>query len=404
MAMRLPSPLTREQSPLLSRSFVICTAFTIAFGFALVIGARRIILADIEDQKNYDAIGRLEEARASMRNAISSLRAFMLSADATHQQSCLSAVDDAADDVSQFSELSGLISSSVQLQHAMKQTSQRMAALMAERSASGPSSAERLADDPKLSDLNTVVENSIGDQLSQQSAFIDVHRERRQDDFLLTELAFIATLISGGLALGLAGMNVKREALQRRLAEVRHANVKQDLMTIQAMLDYSDRKDEQTGLLNREAFVRILDQEFEKNRHSQIPLSIAIIEVDQMQQIHAVLGEQSANEIFQRVATIIRDSFRQGDVCCRFGDASFAVILPRTNLQNASIASERARSALEDAKWESCNITASFGVAQADNMKDSFELVTRAERAVDYARRTGRNRVTAIRAYLPLSA
>ena len=391
-------------NPILSRSFVLCAAITVVAGCSLVVGARRIVNAERTERHNYEAIGRLEEARASMRSAVSNMRAFMLTADSVHQQACMSDVDDAREDVNQFSEIVDQFSSATKLQTLMSTSSSRMADLMNQRAEGGPTLAAKLADDPQLAESLGDVENGIAGLLTSQSNLIDVRREKRQDDFLLTEIAFLVTIISGFLSLILAAVSLKKESWKRRVAEAQHASAKQDLLTIQSMLDLSDQKDELSGLLNREAFKNILNQEYEKNRKNGLAISVLIVHLDQLLQVRETLGAAAADEVLRKAAGLLKDCFRGGDVLCRYGDTEFAVILPRTNLQNATIAAERARGLLEQTDWSGCNITGSFGVAQADFLKDRNELVSRAEQAVDYARRTGRNRVTAIRAYLPLSA
>jgi len=399
-----PQVLQRRLSPVLSRSFTICAALTLVAGFGLLLGARRMLFADQKDRKHIDSIGRLEEARSNTRSAVSNMRAYFLSAEARYQQLSTAEIDSVRENLVQYAEVSGKGNSLGTLQTALNSSASLMSQLMADRAESGPGAAARLASNSEMTNLIDQLESGISKELNEQSNIITTHREKRQDDFLLTEIAFICTFLFGCLSLALATASLKRESQHRRVVEAQHANVKQDLLTIQSMLELSDQKDQLTTLLNREAFDHILAQEYVKNRKSKHPISLVIIHVDQLLQVRESRGNRVADEVLRTAAAKVKDSFRGGDVCCRFGDAEFAVILPRTTLQNATVAAERTRLLIEQAEWSDCNVTASFGVAQADYLKEHSELLARTEQAVDYARRTGRNRVTAIRAYLPLSA
>lgn len=391
-------------SLILSRSFIWCAALTVVAGSGMVFGARRIVASDRAERRSYEAVGRLEEARASLRSAVSEMRGYMLTAETTHQQVCLSDLDNVIEELNQFSEVSGRIQAVESIRRSVAETQSAMSAAMAARSDSGAVVAARLASDPILTNLIVRVENGIGEQLTSQSNQIGVHREKRQDDFLLSEIAFLGTMLFGTVAIVLAWLSLKREGQQRRIAETQHANAKQDLLTAQAMLEFSNQKDELSGLLNRDAFTQIFEQEFDKNRQSRLAISLVIVQLDQLSEIREVRGVDTYEEVVRQASSIIKESFRGGDVCCRYSDSEFAIVMPRTSLQSASVAAERARTLIEQAEWPDCNITASFGVAQADFLKNRAELVARAEQAVDYARRTGHNRVTAIRAYLPMSA
>ena len=389
---------------IVGRSFVLCAALTLVAGFGVALGARKILGEDKAERRYYESIGKLEEARTSVRSSVSNMREFLLTTDPATQQSSISDLDDARQNIEDFGDISGDSSQESNLENQLSDTANSIGNIMSERSEAGPGAAPRLGDDPQLAAITTSVDSGIGQEITTQTSAIDNERAKRQDDFLLAEIAFLATFICGTLAIVLAALSLKKESLHRRVAEAQHANVKQDMLTIQSMLELSDQRDDLTGLLNREAFNQILEQEYDKNRRAHVAISLVLLDLDQLMHLRESKGSKSADEILRRAAGIVKDSFRNGDVCCRYGDSEIAIILPRTNLQNASVAAERARLQLEQTDWNDCTMTASFGVAQGDYLKERQELVSRTHQALDYARRTGRNRVTAIRAYLPLSA
>src|SRR6478672_7361872 len=117
----IPTPHS-DTSPILSRSFIVCAALTLVAGFGLVFGARRIWDEDRFDQRAYESIGRLEEARASVRSSVANLRAYMLSTDPIKQQACMSDLDDARENLNQFSDLVGQTPAVARIQSNVTQT------------------------------------------------------------------------------------------------------------------------------------------------------------------------------------------------------------------------------------------------------------------------------------------
>ncbi|MEA2553502.1 MAG: hypothetical protein QOJ65_1678 [Fimbriimonadaceae bacterium] len=380
---------------------------TVVAGLSLIVGVRRVLESDGIERHTYELIGRLQDARASVRSAFSNMRAYMLTADRHHQQQYFGDLELTRKALDKFTDLTGpapeIQADSNKLYVDFNKVTTAMTAAMANREDFGKDFLAKF-EDSSLNGLISKTETDMGAALGYQNARLDTLRDKRYDDFFLTQLAFVCTMLFGTASLILAGVGVKREAAQRAEAEVLHNDARQDLLTAQAVMEFADKKDPLTGLLNKEAFHAILEREYEKSEKTKTPVSIVILDIDEFSQVRDVRGEHTCELVVRQMTGILRDSFRGADVCCRLSESEFGIILPRTQLQHASIAAERTRAAVEKAQWPDCHITASLGVAQSDYLKDKAELVARGEQAVDYARRTGRNRVTAIRAYLPLSA
>lgn len=407
-------PTTNGQGPRYSWSaafswtFAFCAAIGLVSGVGLIIGVKRIFDSDRFERHTFDVVGRVEEARSSLRSAVSNMREYMLTGDQANQQAYLADCDLTHTQLDQYSDLLGdSPEAGIELQKLnshLNSLTALMNSAMAGRAELGGNAAPKLSEDPQLTNQIGTMETDLGSQISLHNNQLDVHRDTRHDDLMLTEIAFACTMFFGSFTLALAAIGVRTEIARRESAEARHASARQDLLTAHAMLELSDQKDPETGLLNRDAFDQILEQEYATAFKDKSTLSIVLMDLDQFAQIREVKGQETCEMVLKQAAALIKDSFRGGDVLCRFSDSEFAVIMPRTPLQHATTAAERARSSVERKDWPNCNITASLGVAQADFLKDHKELVNRAEQAVDYARRTGHNRVTAIRAYLPLSA
>ncbi len=98
------------------------------------------------------------------------------------------------------------------------------------------------------------------------------------------------------------------------------------------------------------------------------------------------------------VADHCRGVIREADVWGRYGGEEFAVVLPETGLKGARELAERLRARVASAPIATPRgpipVTISLGVAELQEaMRDVHALIDRADAAMYFAKRTGRNRV-----------
>lgn len=380
---------------------MLLAAVAVIAGAGLSVIVKRLVDAERDETRSYEMIGRLQEFRATSRSAVSNLRAFILTGSNQDSAAMEADLQSARAALDHYNEFLPENSDSATLLRDLGRLSSSATRVASLRHQFG---APTLAQDREVNEAIVGLESDLDQALSTRTRALETRRIQRQEEYLLTEISFAGTMLFGSLALAAAGLGLKREAAKRMLAEAQHQSIRHELTTAQALLQLHEKKDPVTGVLNREAFEEILAVEHRKSVESKAPFTLVIFELDQIRPIVQSRGREIADMVLAQAASIAKDCFRGGDVCCRYSESEFAIILPRTHLQNASIAAERARIAIESAEWPNCAVTASFGVAQANHQRDLLDLVSRAEQAVDYARRTGRNRVTAIKAHLPLAA
>lgn len=151
-----------------------------------------------------------------------------------------------------------------------------------------------------------------------------------------------------------------------------------------------------TGLHNHRAFQDYLEEQFQTAMHKKQPLAMILMDVDHFKQYNDTYGHQAGDEVLRRVAQILKQSVRDGDFVARYGGEEFAVVLPRTDTENAVQVAERLREAIASAEWTLRPITGSFGVASIrPDMETRREIIESADQALYEAKRGGRNRVVA---------
>ncbi|MDI6750208.1 MAG: diguanylate cyclase [Rhodocyclaceae bacterium] len=158
------------------------------------------------------------------------------------------------------------------------------------------------------------------------------------------------------------------------------------------------RTDALTGLANRRAFDEVAQQEIQRAQRYGTPLTLVLADLDHFKAINDSHGHDVGDCVLQDFARILAGSVRNVDLVGRWGGEEFAILMPGTDLAEATQAAERMRRQVEQAQLcieeTTCRYTASFGVAafRAD-MPTLASLLGRADMALYRAKRLGRNRV-----------
>ena len=124
-------------------------------------------------------------------------------------------------------------------------------------------------------------------------------------------------------------------------------------------------RDTLTGLYNRTYFESELAH-LEQERH--FPVSLILLDVDDMKAVNDQRGHAAGDEILKRVALVLNTAFRAEDVITRIGGDEFVVILPNTTSAAADAILRRLRLALQahNATQADIALNMSMGISTAD--------------------------------------
>lgn len=155
-----------------------------------------------------------------------------------------------------------------------------------------------------------------------------------------------------------------------------------------------------TGLPNHRSLFQHLEKELDRARRHGRPLSLIFFDGDRFKRVndtygHAV-GDAVLCELGERVSSILRG----GDTPGRYGGEEFLVLLPETDSDEACQIAERVRAAVAAHPLalthvdRGINMTISLGVATYPlDGNTTGELVQKADQAMYWAKRLGRNQV-----------
>jgi diguanylate cyclase (GGDEF)-like protein len=162
-----------------------------------------------------------------------------------------------------------------------------------------------------------------------------------------------------------------------------------------ARVEQRARIDELTGLFNRRHFEERLTEEISRHSRYGNEFSILLLDLDNFKSYNDICGHPAGDILLSQIGKIIKSSVRDADQAFRFGGDEFAVILPQTARDNAYDVAERVRGQIaSEMEKKAIAVTCSIGLASypSDGVI-SGELVTVADTALYYAKRTGGNRV-----------
>lgn len=157
--------------------------------------------------------------------------------------------------------------------------------------------------------------------------------------------------------------------------------------------------DRLTGLHNYGYFAERLEEERKRADRFGSRLALIMVDVDDFKPFNDRFGHASGNLLLKKLAGVMEEHVRDVDIVCRYGGEEFAVILPNTE-DEATTVGERVRAAVAAAGFEGdkddpvVRMTVSIGVAVFPNVcENELELIDCADRALNQAKESGRNKV-----------
>lgn len=159
--------------------------------------------------------------------------------------------------------------------------------------------------------------------------------------------------------------------------------------------------DELTGLANRRFFQQVANMEMERAHRHQLPMCIAVLDLDHFKAINDQYGHAAGDQVLQAFAQVGREVLRQTDVLARVGGEEFILLLPHTTLPQARLLLERMRARMGKFDARPLGIeqlpTVSMGLTSlAISDRQLADVIKRADDAVYLAKKNGRNRVELI--------
>jgi diguanylate cyclase (GGDEF)-like protein len=152
-----------------------------------------------------------------------------------------------------------------------------------------------------------------------------------------------------------------------------------------------------TDVPNRRGFFQALAPWMALARRPGQPTALVVFDIDGFKRINDGYGHPAGDVVLASLIDTCKRQLRDSDLMGRVVGAEFAILLPRTGLEDAAMVAERMRAAIEAQRVKTeramISLTASFGVTTIRADDSTLTLLARADEALQTAKQTGRNRV-----------
>lgn len=128
-------------------------------------------------------------------------------------------------------------------------------------------------------------------------------------------------------------------------------------------LETLSRRDGLTGLWNQNAFYEYLHHELATSERYKEHISLAYMDIDGFKALNDSQGHVTGDQTLIQLANAMKEMVRECDIPCRVGGDEFAVIFPKTTLEDARGICERIVERLKKSKLQT--VTVSIGVTAA---------------------------------------
>ena len=158
--------------------------------------------------------------------------------------------------------------------------------------------------------------------------------------------------------------------------------------------------DQLTGLLNRRYLQERMNEEVNRSKRYDFPMSFLMIDIDDFKSYNDLNGHQAGDQALQITAHCLKVALRAADVACRYGGEEFGILLPQTPLNEASVIAERMRQRVAETVYPHGHsqplgrVTISIGISAFSKAADTPErVIAAADRALYSAKSKGKNRI-----------
>jgi len=220
-------------------------------------------------------------------------------------------------------------------------------------------------------------------------------------------MAFPPQIAADGLLSRQLGCYVNRiVSLDMTLAlDVYHISKVQELVaSVDHLLDEKHnltsqvQHDSLTRLTSRQYLLDVLSREISRVKREQLPLTIAMADLDEFKKINDTLGHLVGDRVLLEVAHRSLTSVRDRDMIGRYGGEEFLMVFPDTRMAVACRVAERIRSHIAATPVHlgdlSVPVTVSIGVAEYIDGEGRDSFIQRADDAMYAAKHAGRNRIS----------
>ncbi|MGD0586493.1 MAG: GGDEF domain-containing protein [Oryzomonas sp.] len=172
------------------------------------------------------------------------------------------------------------------------------------------------------------------------------------------------------------------------------------LVELDRSLDLVTRIDPMTGLTNRRHIKEMVEQEYSRAQRHNRTFSIILADIDSFKKINDTYGYNAGDDVLVEVSRVLKGCVRSEDVCARWGGEEFLILLPETTIEGALAVAQKIHESVAMTEFKAykpgIRATISIGLSEFKPDQALFECVSRADHALQEAKKAGKNRYIAV--------
>jgi diguanylate cyclase (GGDEF)-like protein len=169
------------------------------------------------------------------------------------------------------------------------------------------------------------------------------------------------------------------------------------LKQIAMQLDIASRKDDLTGLSNRNEFYLKAEQRITRCDPKSSAGALLYIDADHFKSINDRYGHAVGDGVLQEIGILIRSTIGEGDFAARFGGEEFAIFLDDADLGKADWLSHKILAGVggisKHLRIGDLDVTVSVGIAIHEPGQSLEAALIAADQCLYAAKNQGRNRI-----------
>lgn len=186
--------------------------------------------------------------------------------------------------------------------------------------------------------------------------------------------------------------------LARRTENLAHENgiLNTRLVELGRSLDLASRIDPMTGLTNRRHIKEMVEQEYSRAQRHNRTFSIILADIDGFKKINDTYGYNAGDDVLVEISRVFKGCVRNEDICARWGGEEFLILLPETRIDGALAVAQKIHESVAMTEFKAnkpgIRTTISIGLSEYKPGQALFECVSRADHALQQAKKDGKNR------------
>ena len=219
-----------------------------------------------------------------------------------------------------------------------------------------------------------------------------------------TKSCIIAPLICHGRVVGVLNVTDKTDGTMFNNSEVAVMELFRQLIGASIgnvkLFEKSQRlaqTDGLTGMFNHRTFYESLESELRRSQRYGGQVAIIMADIDNLKPINDNYGHRAGDMAIRQISRRLQACIRQIDIAARYGGDEFAIILPNTSLEDATMVAERMVKMVSETPitfdHQKIDISISVGVGQYEEGSCHGDVARAADEALYAAKQAGKNTV-----------